>query len=85
MAHATLGSSDASGNWRLFAMITALPCFLSIFIGLAFVPESARWLCTQGRCDEAMVILRAAATTNRKDVDILFPEGTQLLPEEEED
>jgi MFS family permease len=85
VAHATLGSSDATGNWRLFVMITALPCFASVFIGLAFVPESARWLCTQGRCDEAMTILRAAAISNGKDVDILFPEGTQLLAEEEEE
>ena len=85
VAHSTLGTSSITGNWRLFAMLCALPCFISIFIGLLCVPESSRWLCTVGRCEEALDILKHAATLNNKDVDILFPEGTRLVEEEEEE
>eukprot|EP00934_Nitzschia_sp_Nitz4_P002900 Nitzschia sp. Nitz4//scaffold57_size113557//13151//14779//NITZ4_003982-RA/size113557-processed-gene-0.151-mRNA-1//-1//CDS//3329554819//2890//frame0 len=85
VAHSTLGNGQTSGNWRLFVVICSMPCFVSVIIGVFFVPESPRWLCTVGRCDEALVILREAATKNGKDPDILFPEGTQILEEHEEE
>jgi hypothetical protein len=38
----------------------------------------------QGRCEEALDIIRKAAKTNRLDADFLFPEGLKILAEEEE-
>ena len=72
-------------NWRLFSMLASLPCTVSIFLGWFLVPESPRWLCTQGRCDEALDIIRKAAVVNGVDVDLVFPRGTSLQPEDVEE
>jgi MFS family permease len=85
-ARFTLGVSGGGGNWRLFVMLCSLPCFTSIFLGYLWVPESPRWLCTQeGRSQEALDIVRMAAKMNRLDADFLFPEGMEIVPEEEEE
>jgi len=85
IAYYTLGDGHETSNWRLFVTICTIPCWLSIVIGFFFVPESPRWLCSQGRCEEAMVILRHAAKTNRHDVNVLYPEGMRLKDEEHEE
>jgi MFS family permease len=85
-AYFTLGNGEQSGNWRLFVMLCAIPCLLSILIVCRFVPESPRWLCTQGRSDEALEIIRKASSkTNGQDADFLFPQGMQLVEEEVEE
>ena len=53
-------------------------------VAVVFVPESPRWLLTQGKHDEALEVLRAAATRNRKNPLKVFPPGTIILIEEEE-
>ena len=85
IAYFTLGDGQKTGNWRLFVTICTIPCWLSVVIGFFFVPESPRWLCSQGRCEEAMGILRHAAKTNRHDVNLLYPEGMRLKDEEHEE
>ena len=71
--------------WRIFVILCSLPCCLSVVLGIFFVPESPRWLCTKGRCDQALDIIRRAAKVNHLDVDLVFPESLQLTPEHEEE
>jgi Sugar (and other) transporter len=66
-------------------VLCTIPCWISVFIGYCYVPESPRWLCTQGRCEEALVIIRKAAKFNKLDAEELFPAGTQLENEEVEE
>ncbi len=85
VAYFALGNGHETQDWRLFVTICAIPCWLSVLIGFCFVPESPRWLCSQGRCDEAIEILRHAAKTNGHDGDLLYPQGMRLKDEENEE
>lgn len=82
LAYLTLHGDQS--HWRWFVALSALPCIVSLVVGYLFVPESARWLCTQGRSEEALQILRDGAVMNGHDVDFIFPEGTRLQEEPEE-
>lgn len=62
---AELTLAHGKSNWRLFVILCALPCFVSIVIGWLYVPESVRWLVSEGRNDEALGILREAARVNK--------------------
>jgi MFS family permease len=84
LAYFTLGGG-AGGNWRLFVILCSLPCWTSVLLGYFCVPESPRWMCTVGRCDEALDIVRKAAEVNNVDVDSLFPEGLRFEEEAEEE
>jgi MFS family permease len=73
---AKLTLSHEKANWRLFVVLCALPCFVSIIAGYLFVPESVRWLVSKGRNEEALHILRHAARVNRVKADTpLTPAG----------
>src|SRR5258708_12562871 len=47
-----MGSLVGSGQWRLLFAIGVLPALLVLLVRL-WVPESPRWLCRQGRYEEA--------------------------------
>uniref|UniRef100_A0A1A9X3B2 Major facilitator superfamily (MFS) profile domain-containing protein n=1 Tax=Glossina brevipalpis TaxID=37001 RepID=A0A1A9X3B2_9MUSC len=57
-------------NWRLFALITSAPLILAIFTFL-ILPESARWLISQGQIETAIKILKKMEKSN----------GSQVQPE----
>ncbi len=61
--------------------ICVIPSFLSVFVSFKYVPESPRWLVTQGRKDKALAILRKAAASNGINPDKVFPEGIILADE----
>jgi MFS family permease len=74
-----LGEERGGGSWPLFVVLCAIPCVFSTILGLVYVPESPRWLLTQGKPDKALRILRAAAQRNGKDPFLAFPDGIQLV------
>lgn len=76
---------ETYNSWKIFVTVCAIPCFISFFAGMFFVPESPRWLVKQGRYDEALDILRKAAGMNGKDPNVIFPQNTRLEKEEEFD
>ncbi|CAB9498850.1 Synaptic vesicle 2-related protein [Seminavis robusta] len=62
---AELTLAHGKANWRLFVILCSIPCFVSIIVGHLCVPESVRWLVSEGRNEEALHILRQAAVTNK--------------------
>ncbi|XP_011854884.1 PREDICTED: solute carrier family 22 member 13 [Mandrillus leucophaeus] len=65
-------------NWRLLQITGTAPGLLLFFYFWA-LPESARWLLTHGRMDEAKQLIQRAASVNRRK---LSPElMNQLVPE----
>jgi len=78
----TLGESAYWESWQLFVLICALPCVASAILGLILVPESPRWLVAKGNQDEALRVLRIAATRNGMDALKLFPTGTRVVEKE---
>jgi MFS family permease len=73
-----------NNHWRVFMSLCAVPCVLSLFVGYLYVPESPRWLASKGRLDEALDILKYAASMNgQEDIDIVFPSRLRILPEPE--
>jgi putative MFS transporter len=49
---AILGSVVGNGQWRVLFAVGVLPALLVLLV-LIWVPESPRWLCRQGRYEEA--------------------------------
>ncbi|XP_059046818.1 carcinine transporter-like [Achroia grisella] len=54
-------------NWKTYTLITSVPIGLSILTPWV-VPESARWLISQGRIEKAMQILKKVERVNRKKI-----------------
>ncbi|NXO79409.1 S22AD protein, partial [Sitta europaea] len=74
------GLSYGIRNWRLLQIAGSVPIF-AYFFCIWVLPESARWLVTKGRIEEAKKLLQKAAATNKRS---LAPELLeQLKPEKE--
>ncbi|XP_037612890.1 solute carrier family 22 member 13-like [Sebastes umbrosus] len=68
-------------NWRILQLVLFSPLLLFLGTNYWFLPESARWLMTQGRKEDAQKELRRAARVNGRTVpedllDKLEMEGT---------
>uniref|UniRef100_A0A8D2QHU3 Solute carrier family 22 member 13 n=1 Tax=Zonotrichia albicollis TaxID=44394 RepID=A0A8D2QHU3_ZONAL len=58
------GLSYGIRNWRLLEIAGSAPMF-ALFFYIWVLPESARWLVTKGRIEEAKKVLQKAAATNK--------------------
>ncbi|XP_055844858.1 carcinine transporter-like [Episyrphus balteatus] len=54
-------------DWRLLAIVTSSPLVLAVLTPY-LVPESARWLVSQGRFEESITILKKLESVNGKNV-----------------
>jgi hypothetical protein len=86
LAWASFGDKegDQENDWRIFVVLCGVPCLLSCVASILYVPESPMWLLSQGRPEEALIVLRHAARVNQLDPDVVFPRDTVLLPDEDE-
>ncbi|KAM4718371.1 LOW QUALITY PROTEIN: solute carrier family 22 member 13-like [Anableps anableps] len=55
-------------NWRVLQMVLFSPLILVLGIFYWILPESARWLITQGRKEDAIKEVRRAAKVNKREV-----------------
>lgn len=67
-------------SWRIFLMVCALPSFLVAGL-LFYLPESPKFLLTQGRYEEALAIFRGIFVTNTGKSKDLYP-VTELVIDE---
>lgn len=56
--------SGWDGIWRVMLVIAVLPA-IALFVGMLRMPESPRWLVSQGREDEALVVLKQIRSPER--------------------
>ena len=64
---ALAGIVALNSDWRALSTIMAMPMLMAIFIWF-FNDESARWLISRNRIDEANQILRKIAKVNGREV-----------------
>ncbi|KGL97633.1 Solute carrier family 22 member 13, partial [Charadrius vociferus] len=61
------GLSYGIRNWRLLQITGSAPIF-AFFFSIQVLPESARWLVTKGRIEEAKKVLQKAASINKRTI-----------------
>ncbi|XP_058912983.1 synaptic vesicle glycoprotein 2B isoform X2 [Kogia breviceps] len=61
----SMGTSYHFHSWRVFVIVCALPCTVSM-VALKFMPESPRFLLEMGKHDEAWMILKHIHDTNMR-------------------
>src|SRR5690606_38503912 len=71
---------DHADVWRYMLAVCALPA-VALFVGMLRMPESPRWLISQGRHDEALAVLSQVRTEDRARAEMA--EVEQLAEEED--
>ncbi|KAK5602754.1 hypothetical protein CRENBAI_001229 [Crenichthys baileyi] len=62
------GIAYLTTNWRILQLVLFSPLVIVLLTMFCFLPESARWLMSQGRKEEALKELQRAAKVNKKSV-----------------
>lgn len=65
-------------SWRVFLGVISLPTFIIATIGLTY-PESPKFLVSQGRTDEALMILRQIYAINTGCDKSEFPVSAKIM------
>ena len=55
---------EHAGVWRIMLAVCAVPAIV-LFVGMLRMPESPRWLISQGRQDDALAVLMQVRTEDR--------------------
>ena len=56
-----------TGNWRSFLLAISLPMF-AIPVSCFFIPESAQWLLSRGKVEDAIKCFKKVAILNGKEI-----------------
>lgn len=62
------------GNWKLYLLATIIPTFI-VPIFYFIIPESAEWLISKNKLDEALVCYQRIAKFNKRELDENFVEN----------
>lgn len=57
-----------AGHWRGLLALAAVPAFICFVLGIAFLPESPRYLLLDGDYEGANAVLQTMARVNGKSV-----------------
>jgi MFS family permease len=64
-------------GWRYLTGAAALPTLILAMFGYFYIPESPRWLVSQGRYKEAEEVMKTAAIINEIDIGIIVIKETE--------
>ena len=66
-------------NWRTFLLSISIPSLI-IPLSCFFIPESAQWLLSVGRTDDAMTCFKKVARINKKKIPSDLLEHFKVIP-----
>jgi major inositol transporter-like SP family MFS transporter len=61
--------SEFGGVWRIMLAVAAVPA-VALFFGMLRMPESPRWLISQGRTQEALAVLKTVRSSDRAEAEM---------------
>ena len=71
VVNAVIGNvwGEFGGVWRMMLAVAALPA-VALFLGMLRMPESPRWLISQGRTQDALDVLSTIRSPDRADAEM---------------
>ena len=71
VVNAIIGSvwGEFGGVWRIMLAVAAVPA-VALFLGMLRMPESPRWLISQGRTQEALAVLKTIRSSDRAEAEM---------------
>ncbi|WP_395398757.1 sugar porter family MFS transporter [Arthrobacter sp. UC242_113] len=61
--------SEFGGVWRIMLAVAAVPA-VALFLGMLRMPESPRWLISQGRTQDALAVLKTIRSSDRAEAEM---------------